>query len=613
TCLLLFACLSFSCQEKTEASQPNILWITCEDISPNLGCYGDPYARTPNLDSLASRGVLYNHAFATAPVCAVARSSIISGLYATSIGSQHMRCRARRPAGMSLYPELLREGGYYCTNNAKTDYNLDMDHKSIWDQCDGEAHWRSRENTDQPFFSIFNLTTSHESRVNDQKRYRQAIEDLEEDMLRKPGEVPVPSYFPDVSDVQELWSRYYNIITAMDKQVGSILAELEEDGLTDETIVLFYSDHGAGVPRHKRWLFDAGIHIPLIVYAPEKYQHLIPHSAGSEVNELVSFIDLAPTALKLADISIPETMHGRAFLGKNLTPEREYIYAGRDRMDERYDVQRAVRDQRYKYIRYYQPDLPICQYMNTPEKGAIMQAIRRAEAQGTMPGDGLHIIAQDKPQEALYDCLNDPSELINLVDQPKYADKLNELREAHHAWSDDYKDTGLLPETLLRAMEDQHDQSIYELMRAQDFPISLVRQAALKELSIDEMITNSSHEQSAIRFWCTQNMGDHYSSDRVPSQLQAMLRDSVPLVRFAAAESLLRNQVKSAGQVLVKGLNHHDEWVRLAAALSLDQLGELARPHTASLQAALRDDNKYVVRVVNHALNLLLGTQNEVP
>jgi len=265
--LLLLLIFAFSCSDSggkkakvfsDNHPSPNILWITCEDISPNLGAYGDNHAFTPNLDKLASQGVLYTNGFASAPVCAVARSSIISGMYASSQGTQHMRCKGKRPAGISLYPEILRKNGYYCTNNVKTDYNFDMDNKSIWDESSNKAHWRNRKDLKQPFFAIFNYTSSHESRVNEITRYEDAIKDLPKNVLKKPGEVPLPPYFPDTDDVRELWARYYNIITAMDKQVGELLAELEEDGLADNTIVIYYSDHGAGIPRHKRWMYDTG-------------------------------------------------------------------------------------------------------------------------------------------------------------------------------------------------------------------------------------------------------------------------------------------------------------------------------------------------------------------
>ena len=612
---ILLIPLCFGCQERQgeEMERPNILWITCEDISPNLGAYGDPYANTPHLDRLASEGVVYTHAFATAPVCAVARSSIISGIYASSQGTQHMRCQGKIPAGVSLYPELLRKAGYYCSNNSKTDYNFDMDHSSIWDESNNTAHWRERKDKTQPFFSIFNFGQSHESRVNNEERYHQSIADLSPDILKKPGEVPLPPYYPDTPETRELWARYYNIISAMDKKVGEVLKQLKEDGLEENTIVIFYSDHGAGIPRHKRWLYDGGLQVPLIVRMPEKYKDWMEGEKGSQTDELVSFIDLPPTALHLAGIEVPDYMQGRAFLGKDLTPERSYIYAGRDRMDERYDMQRAVRDKRFKYIRYYEPYKPFCQYMNTPEKGAIMQAIRTSFSLGELPEAGLHIVADSKPAEELFDTENDPHELNNLAPDPAYQKKLEEMRKVHAQWSEKTKDGGLIPETILRNWEEQFEASIYRIMREKAIPVNEIRQTALAEIPLEKLKQNLKHENAAVRYWAAISLGNQAQKIPFDPLLLEALDDEIPVVRFAAARALEKyGKAGLALPVLARGLEHEDEWVRLNAAQVLDEMGEAARPEVAALQGVMQDENKYVVRVANHALNFLLGTQKTV-
>ena len=609
---LVFSSCLFLAVGGVAQERPNILWITCEDISPNIGCYGDQEAYTPNIDALAARGVIYSNAFASAPVCAVARSTIISGIYASSLGSQHMRCNSRRPDGQKLYPEFLREAGYFCTNNVKTDFNMDMDHKSIWDECSGDAHWRNRIDQTQPFFSIFNYTTSHESRVNDADRYRDAIKNLPETALKKPGEVSPPPYFPSTPDVEELWSRYYNIITAMDQQVGDLLLQLQEDGLSENTIVIFYSDHGAGVPRHKRWLYDSGLQIPMVVHMPAKYESMCPHPMSSTTDELVSFVDLAPTLLNLIDYRIPEYMQGRSFLGHNLTAEREYVYAGRDRMDERYDMQRAVRDKRFKYIRYYQADLPYCQYMNTPEKGAIMQAIRNAESDGTLPEEGQHMIQKVKPQEELFDCINDPLELNNLAGDPEYAAILIKMRQAHGLWSDNTKDSGLIPETIIRKWEEEKDQSIYEIMRKEKVPVGLIRQIALDDLPVETLLNHVMHRNEAVQYWAVQQLIKKELSENDINELRIVPFAS-PVGQNAFAELLCRHDNLQQGLTLLSiGLKHHDSWVRLDAALRLDQLDELARSSILALEGVMQDENKYVVRVANRALNQLLGTDNVV-
>ena len=612
---LLSVLLVAACKNRGPiATKPNILWITCEDISPNLGCYGDPNVYTPNLDRLAREGVMYQNAFASAPVCAVARSCIISGLYASSQGTQHMRCKGIIPKGVRLYPELLRDAGYYCTNNVKTDYNFDMDPKSIWDDCSNTAHWRNNKKSGQPFFAIFNFTSSHESRVNDIDRHKEAIRKVPQKYLKNSTEITLPPYYPNTEKTRELMARYYNNITGMDMQVGEILEQLKEDGLEENTIIFFYSDHGAGIPRHKRWLYDSGLHVPWIVKVPEKYRSWMPHENGKSTDELVSFIDLPATALNLAGINIPDYMEGRAIIGEELSEMRKYIFAGRDRMDERYDMQRCVRDKQFKYIRYYESYKPFCQYMNTPEKGAIMKEIRAAHKDMTLPPEGQHIVSTTKPSEELFDCKNDPFELNNLVDNPEYEDKLQELRSAHSQWSDKTKDTGLIPETILRQWEALSGLSIYDYMRSEDVPVDVIRETALADLPIDKLNARLSHENEAVRYWAAINLGNKITGIKNFDGLISSLEDKVPVVRFAAARALvMANKKQQALEALKTGLKHNDEWVRLNAAQVLDEMGEDARPAISSMQEAMDDSNKYVVRVVNHALNILLFRENIVP
>ena len=525
-----------------------------------------------------------------------------------------MRCDGRLPESARLYPELLREAGYYATNNVKTDYNLDMDHASIWDESSRTAHWRNRPDPAQPFFAIFNFGTTHESRVNNDERYRNVTAELPVEVLRKSGDVPLPPYYPDTEKVRELWARYYNIIAAMDRQFGDVLKQLEEDGLADDTIVFFYSDHGAGLPRHKRWLFDSGLRVPLIVRIPEKYAHLNPFEPGAQTDELVSFIDLPATALHLAGIPLPQNYQGRAFLGSDLSSPRDFVFAGRDRMDERYDIQRAVRDKQFKYIRYYEPFKPYAQYMNTPEKGAIMTAIRDA-GQAGMPEAGQHIVASTKPAEALYDLSKDPYELENLIGNDAYSNELKTMRNAHAEWSDRVMDTGLIPETILRQWESDRDASIYDVMRNAEVDISLIRETAVGGKSVTELLSLLGHENAAVRYWAAIGLGN--AAERVTDiePIRVALKDNVPAVRIAAARAgAMLDKTSEALPVLTEALRHEDEWVRLYAAQVLDEMDEQGRRAVPDLYEALGDSvNKYVVRVANRALNELEGTSRTVP
>ncbi|MCY4507510.1 MAG: sulfatase, partial [Acidobacteria bacterium] len=330
--------------------RPNILWLSSEDNGPALGAYGDAYADTPSLDRLAERGTVYLNAWSNAPVCAPARTAIITGMYPPAVGAHHMRSRVRLPDGVPMFPQLLRAAGYYATNNAKEDYNVEKPGR-VWDESSNEAHWRNRPGHGTPgaapFFAVFNLGITHESRIR--QRPHEAVHD--------PAGVRVPAYHPDTPEVRQDWAQYYDRLTEMDAQVGERLAELEAAGLDGDTIVVYFGDHGVGLPRGKRSLLDSGLRVPLIVYVPPRFRELAGagYRARASTAELVAFVDLAPTMLSLAGIPPPDHMHGRALLGPHRDPPAEYLYGFRGRMDERYDSVRAVRDGRYVYVRNYAP------------------------------------------------------------------------------------------------------------------------------------------------------------------------------------------------------------------------------------------------------------------
>ncbi|MDX1285929.1 MAG: sulfatase-like hydrolase/transferase, partial [Draconibacterium sp.] len=434
------------------------------------------------------------------------------------------------------------------------------------------------------------------------------------EIMIKPGEAPLPPYFPDKPIVNELWARYCNNISALDRVAENLLNELKEEGVVENTIVFFYSDHGAGIPIHKRWLYDTGLLVPFIVYCPEKYEHLMPHEQGKPSDELVSFIDLAPTVLNLARIPKPENMQGRAFLGEDLTPEREYTYSSRDRMDERYDMQRAVRDKKYKYIRYYEFPKPFIQYMNTPEKGDIMKAIRSSYEDGTLPEAGVKLMAQKKPVEELFDLENDPKELNDLADNPEYKEILERMRQAHKDWSVRVKDAGLIPEPILREWEAKFNKPIYKILRENEVPVDQIQKVALSS-DISVFLENLSHENEAVRYWAATGIGNYAinGTREMFVKLSMLINDEYPLVRIAAARAFCILGQESEGlKTLSAGLKDKNEWTRLNAALVLDEIDEKARPLIPDLQSVMDDKNKYVVRVANRALNQLLGTNNVV-
>jgi len=444
--------ISLKADEIPEMPKPNILWVSCEDISPDLGCYGDSYAVSPNIDKLAAEGVRYTNVYSHAGVCAPARSGIITGMYPTTIGTHQMRCKGVPPAYVKCFSEYLRKAGYYCTNNVKTDYQFDPP-TSAWDESSKNAHWRGRAEG-QPFFAVFNFTISHESQIrNRSQEMLERLANLKPNERHDPAKAVLPPYYPDTPVVRRDWAQYYDVITLMDKQVGDALKQLEEDGLADNTIVWFWGDHGRGLPRAKRWIYDSGIRVPLVIRVPEKLRKLaMPDNPdalkpGTVKDDLVAFIDFAPTMLSLAGIRIPEHIQGRAFLGSQKAETREYIFAARDRMDEAYDLIRAVRDKRYKYIRNYMWHLSRGQDIEYMNQMPTMQEMRRLNAEGKLKGPAKQYFEEIKPIEELYDTLNDPHEVENLADNPEYKSVLERMRRVHKEWMKESGDIGLIPES----------------------------------------------------------------------------------------------------------------------------------------------------------------------
>ncbi len=598
-------------------SLPNILWISFEDISAHLGCYGDPHARTPNLDRLAAQGVRYDNAFVCAGVCAPCRSTIITGMMQTTIGTHHMRCNATLPESIKPFTVHLREAGYYCSNNSKKDYQF-KEPKETWDESSRKAHWRNRPDKNAPFFAVFNFTECHESGIASDAKYEKVTAGIEK---HDPARLTTfPPYYPDTPEARADWGRYYDVVTATDLKAGRILAELEEDGLADDTIVIYWSDHGVGLPRAKRWLYDSGMKVPLIVRIPEKYRVKGQGAPGTASDELVSLMDLGPTVLNLAGVEVPKHMQGRAFLGANLRPPRRYVYGARDRMDERYDIIRAVRDKRFKYIRNYEPFKTYYQYMNTPEKGRLMKEIRKVQAEGTAaPGVAL-FLRPTKAIEELYDLEKDPHEMNNIADLPLYRSVLERMRTAHLGFVTQSRDLGLMPEPEIVARE-KLAGSRYEILRqpGQRGLIQAIRNtasAALKgEKGLPELTQAMKHKDATVRYWGAVGIGN-VGRRAVASKglMEAGMKDGSASVRIASARALCRmGLVEAALPTLKRELASPEEWVRLNAAIVLDEIDEAARPAIPELKAALKDkQNKYVVRVANRALNELLGTNNAV-
>lgn len=430
--------------------QWNILWITCEDISPDLGCYGVTDVETPYLDQLAAEGIRYN-AFSHAGVCAPTRAGIITCMYPISIGAMHMRTgnggsfasyptdlprfgyEAVPPPEVKCFTEYLRAAGYYCTNRDKTDYQFQPP-RTAWDHIirfnQGGADWRGREEG-QPFFCVINYTSTHESQIRS-PRGRVAKHD--------PQKVTLPPYYPDTPAVRNDYACYLENIENLDLEVKKVLDWLEEDGLTDETVIFFYGDHGRGLPRAKRWIYDSGLLAPLIVRWPGVIE------PGQVDDGMVAFIDFGATALSIAGIPMPEHFHGRPFLGDYTAPRRDYIYAARDRMDTVRDRYRGVRDTQFKYIRNYEPWKPYVQPLSYRDQMPTMQELLRMNEEGTLDNIQALWFRQSKPVEELYDIIADPHEVNSIADDPAYAADLERLRGKLDEWLDEVGDMGYIAE-----------------------------------------------------------------------------------------------------------------------------------------------------------------------
>ncbi len=605
------------------AERPNILWLSCEDISPHLGCYGDKLATTPNLDALATRGVRYTNATATAGVCAPSRSGIITGIYQTTLGTHHMRCQARLPEFVRPLPTYLRAKGYYCTNNSKEDYQF-VTPQGTWDASNGKAHWKNRPRKDQPFFAVFNYTGCHESGIAITEKYQKVTEGIQKHD-RDAVAASMPPYYPDTPVTREDWGRYYDVITAMDRWAGQRLEELEEAGLADDTIVFFWSDHGVGLPRAKRWIYDSGMVVPLIVSVPPGFRQEGQGRPGTTEDRLVSLMDLGPTVLNLAGAEIPGHMQGQPFLGPALPAARQYVFAARDRMDERYDIIRAVRDKRYKYIRNYAPWKTYYQYMNTAEQGATMRELRTLHEQGKLPPRAERYFAPSKPFEELYDLEADPHELENLAESPEHQATLERLRQAHLDWVLTTRDLGLIPEPEIVRRE-QKSGSRYEILRqpGSEELMRRVRDTASLTLegttALQELLRALEDEDAAVRYWAVIGIGNLApGDDSVGRRMLKTLEDDSASVRIAAARALARMGHAERGlPLLVRELREGPQWVRLGAAVVLDEMDADARPALDAMTEALEprvelfSQGKYTVRVINRAINELLGTNRTV-
>lgn len=457
--IILVFLLTYSCS-KTSQKPLNVVWISCEDMGPILGSYGNDRIKTPNLDKLAAEGVRYTNAYSTAGVCAPSRFSIITGMYSARLGAHNMRTgdyhnyktpeevtyrsnigvldkagknipeyEVVTPEYVKPFTEILRKEGYYCANNFKCDYQFNAPF-TAWDEVSSTVSFRDAPK-DKPFFYVWNTLLTHESRIWERKN---------EPLTVLPEDVIIPSYFPDIPEVRNDIARKYSNIEAMDKKVGELINQLEEDGLLGNTIIMFWSDHGGNLLRQKRAVGNSGLNVPLIIRYPNK------QNAGKVDDRIVSLMDLGPTVLSLLNIESPVHFDGKAIAGKFEKEPRKYAFGTADRFDESTDMQRSVLDGRYVYIKNFMPELPLIYRNNYRERITMNSKLIEMDSKGKLDGDAAYIFMKSKPIEEFYDLHNDPYEVNNIINNPEHSQRINDFRNALADWQLKINDQGFKPE-----------------------------------------------------------------------------------------------------------------------------------------------------------------------
>jgi uncharacterized sulfatase len=520
-----------------------------------------------------------------------------------------MRSMTRLPSDFKMYPVYLRQLGYYCTNNSKEDYNLEKVGQ-VWDEGGRKAHWKNRPDG-KPFFAIFNHTISHESQIRNKINPADRIHD--------PAKVRIPAYHPDTPEVRKDWAQYHDRITMMDKLVGKNLKQLEEAGLTDDTIVFYYGDHGSGMPRSKRWPYFSGLNVPLIVHVPEKFKHLAPpeYAAGGSTDRLVGFIDLAPTLLSIAGAKAPAHMQGHAFMGSHTAPAQPFSFGFRGRMDERYDMVRTVFDGRFVYIRNYMPHKPYGQhldYMFQTPTTRVWHDLYHADKLNAAQS----IFWQTKPAEELYDLDADPDEVNNLARSKEHTDAIRRLRKAHRNWAKEVRDIGFLPEAEIHSRagksspyEMGHDDNRYDFDAVYKAANAASRKGKKTTEQLPDLIKSV---DNAVRYWAAMGylIRGKNGIRKGRAVLTAALDDESPSVRIIAAEALGRYGNNGEGERAAEVLMQYADPAKNGIALSmlalnaLDVIGEHNTPHREAISKLARTDPNANSRMRNYA-NRLIG------
>ena len=591
-CIALFATVS----QSGEAEKPNILWIVSEDNSPWLGSYGDEIATTPRLDALAAASIRYTRAYANAPVCAPTRSALITGAYPIAYGTENMRSTYKVPEDIRFYPEYLREAGYYTSNNAKKDYNT-VDRPQAWDESSREATYRNRAEG-QPFFHIANFSTTHESSL-----HRGSVAENHD-----PAVVQLAPFHPDTPAARNDYAVYYDRLQDMDAQAGALLDQLEEDGLAESTVVFYYADHGGALGGTKRFLTEAGLHVPLLVHVPEKFRHLVEHDPVSTVDRPVSFVDLTATLMQLAGIEKPAYMVGDSVLKKEGAP---YVFAYGGRMDERINLVRSVSDGRYRYTRNYMPHRPYGRRLEYLWRAPLMQSWVKEYEAGRLNA-AQSAFFETRAAEELYDTQNDPHQLVNLAGQAEHASKQEELSGALTAWQVEQRDAGLVPEAMLIELDGKG--VVRDYVSSAAYPVEdilrLAQQAGKRDPALlGDFLGELDSGHPVKAYWAATGillLGE--KARPALSAIQEALESVEPWSGVVLAEALIGLGEREAGKTyLAKTLDHDNEMVRLAGMETVVETGLLDPDFQAVVAALVPDDpdeRPYDARMARYVMQL---------
>ncbi len=587
--------------EPLDPVRPNVLWLDAEDANVNwFGCYGNPAARTPNIDRLAAEGFRYTHAFASAPVCAPSRGTWVTGIHALSMGTAPMRSNNAIPHDrIRYYPDYLREAGYFALQPGKTDYNIGgRPDRAAWNRG---KDWNDRAEG-QPFFFVTHFNHSHESR---------AFGDIRSPR-HDPARQRLRAYHPDIPGIRLNYAHYADQIQQLDAHIGRMLKRLEADGLAENTIVIFTTDHGGVMPGSKRFITDSGIHAPFIIRIPEKFKHLWPaDKPGMTVDRLVSFVDMPKTWLSITGAEVPEMMQGRIFLGPDTEPEAEMHFAFTSRQGERFYEMRAVRTKNLLYIKNYKPYISTGQPLSFLWQMVAARAWEAHHKAGLTDAKTGAFFQRRQPVERLFDVRNDPDNVVNLVDHPDYQDALATMRAALRQWQLEIHDTGILSEEEMARRARERETMIYDLVRdTEAYPLERYLDAADLALAADpahedKLVLYLNHADSGIRYWGA--IGLLMLEQRSPAALAALearLSDDAHDVRALAAWALfVSNHSVDGVRAALNGLLQEQSYASLLVLNVIDLMNDDLSHYMDSVRNAAGDYGGYTTRMKEYFEN----------